>query len=159
MVVHNNLFSGSENISSGHSKHIFPNVQKFTLKSKRFQNVIYIYSLANLAIFHQFWCILIHLFLCICLKQLHTALCILYIEWHTIARRLINILWIHFYSWYTNFRGFRGCQQTTNLNVRRKMTIWFPFGGKQGFDNTNICSHVGNSTLLHDVIVMHVLWI
>jgi hypothetical protein len=39
------------------------------------------------------------------------------------------------------------------------MTIWFPFGGKQGFDNTNVCSHVGNSTLLHDVIVMHVLWI
>jgi hypothetical protein len=36
-------------------------------------------------------------------------------------------LWNHFYSWYINFRGFRGCQQTTNLNVRRKMTIWFPF--------------------------------
>ena len=69
------------------------------------------------------------------------------------------ILWIHFYSWYTNFRGFRGCQQTTNLNVWRKMTIWFPFGGKQDFDNTNVCSHVGNSTLLHDVIVMHVMWI
>jgi hypothetical protein len=71
----------------------------------------------------------------------------------------LQILWIHFYSWHTNFRGFRGCQQTTNLNVRRKMTIWFPFGSKQGFDNTNGCSHVGNSTLLHDVIVMHVLWI
>ena len=39
------------------------------------------------------------------------------------------------------------------------MTIWFPFGGKQGFDNTNVCSHVGNSTLLHDVIEMYVLWI
>jgi hypothetical protein len=34
------------------------------------------------------------------------------------------------------------------------MTIWFPFGGKQGFDNTNVCSHVGNSTLLHDVVVI-----
>ena len=66
------------------------------------------------------------------------------------------VLWIHFYSWYTNFRG---CQQTTNLNVRRKMTIWFPFAAEQGFDNTNVCSHVDNSTLLHDVIVMHVLWI
>jgi hypothetical protein len=32
----------------------------------------------------------------------------------------LQVLWIHFYSWYTNFRG---CQQSTNLNVRRKMTI------------------------------------
>jgi hypothetical protein len=37
------------------------------------------------------------------------------------------------------------------------MTIWFPFGGKQGFDNTNVCSHVGNSTLLHDVIVQYMI--
>ena len=57
------------------------------------------------------------------------------------------------------FVVFVGASKPRNLNVRRKMTIWFPFGSKQGFDNTNVCSHVGNSTLLHDVIVMHVLWI
>ena len=29
-----------------------------------------------------------------------------------------NILWIHYISSDTNFRGFRGCSQTTNLNIQ-----------------------------------------
>jgi hypothetical protein len=39
-------------------------------------------------------------------------------------------------------------KQYCNTFKIRKMTIWFPFGGKQGFNNTNVCSHVGVYTAI-----------
>jgi hypothetical protein len=68
---------------------------------------------------------------------------------------LKELLWINFYSWYTNFRGFRGCQQTTNLNFRRKMTIWFPFGNKQCIPR--VCMFI-NHKMTHRYIYLRFTW-
>jgi hypothetical protein len=32
-----------------------------------------------------------------------------------------HVLWIHYYSWDTNFRWFRGNRQTTNLSIKFKV--------------------------------------
>jgi len=40
---------------------------------------------------------------------------------------IFQLLWIHFYSWDTNFRGFRGSQQSTNLRIQRRIIATVKF--------------------------------